>query len=71
MKRNLAYLAAPVAAIAAVPASAAATGPDFSTLTGAIDFGTTQTALLSVGALVVGLALVIVGIRWVLRMVKM
>lgn len=63
----------PVAALAAAvtsPAMAAATPPDYSTLTGAVDFSSTQTAILSVGALAVGLALVVVGIRKILRMIK-
>lgn len=60
------------AALALVPASAmaAATGPDYSTLTGAVDFDSTIQAVLAIGALAVGLALVTVGIRKILRMVR-
>ena len=47
-----------------------ATGPDYSTLTSAVDFDTTITAVLAIGALAVGLALVTVGIRKTLRMVR-
>lgn len=61
-------------ALVLLPATAMAqttpTGPDYSSLTEAIDFSTTTTAILAVGALAVGLALVTVGIRKILRMVK-
>lgn len=69
-KLGTALAVLPVLAAASVPALAQVTGPDYSTLTGAVDFGTTQTAILAVGALAVGLALVVVGIRKILRMIK-
>lgn len=68
--RKFATLGAAGLSVVSAPALAAATGPDFSTLTGAIDFDSTMTAVLAVGALAVGLALVTVGIRKILRMVR-
>lgn len=72
MKLNTVSKLGAVTALAVVPtaAFAQAVGPDFSALTGAIDFGTTQTAILSVGALAVGLALVVLGIRKIMRVVR-
>lgn len=58
------------ALLAPAAAFAQATGPDYSTLTSAVDFDTTITAVLAIGALAVGLALVTVGIRKILRMVR-
>lgn len=66
----VAGLGALAAAAAPVVASAQSAGPDYSTLTANVDFGTTQTALLSIGALVVTLALLVVGIRKIVRMVR-
>ena len=66
-------LAALGTALLVLPASAmaqTATGPDYSTLTSAVDFDSTITAVLAIGALAVGLALVTVGIRKILRMVR-
>jgi len=67
-------LAKPVGATALIlaptSAMAAVTGPDFTALTSAVDFGTTQTAILSVGALAVGLALVVLGIRKIMRVIR-
>ncbi|GAB7551167.1 hypothetical protein NRB_06640 [Novosphingobium sp. 11B] len=63
--------AALVAAAAAAPAMAqTATGPDYSALTGAIDFGSTQTAILSVGALAVTVTLAVMGVRKVIGLVR-
>lgn len=70
MKRNLALVAAIPAAAIASPALAQATGPDFSALTGAIDFGTTSTAILSVGALAIGVSLTVLGVRKVMSMIR-
>ncbi len=70
---RFAALAALVMASLAIsaPASAAGpTGPDFTALTSAVDFGTTQTAILSVGALAVGLALVVLGIKKIMRVIR-
>ena len=69
MKKTLALVPAIALGIPSA-ALAQATGPDFSALTGAIDFTTVQTALLSVGALVVGLALVTMGIRKIVAMAR-
>lgn len=65
-------LLVPAAAFAAVssPALATATGPDFSTLTGAIDFTSAGEAVLAVGALAIGLAVIVLGIRKIMRMVR-
>jgi hypothetical protein len=56
--------------IAAPGAALAQSGPNFGALTGAIDFSSTQDMLLSVGALLVGLALVVMGIRKVIRFIR-
>lgn len=48
----------------------AATGPDYSGLTSGIDFTSTNEMLLSVGALLVGVALVVMGIKKVLRFIR-
>lgn len=65
-------LTAAVLAVTASPALAQTTptGPDYSSLTDAVDFSSTTTAILAVGALAVGLTLVTVGIRKILRMVR-
>lgn len=63
----------PVALFAAVVPSAAfatATGPDFTTLTDAVSFDSASTAILSVGALAIGLAVVVLGIRKIVQMVR-
>ena len=71
MKKFLALALAALASLIAAPALAAgATGPDYSTLTAAVDFGTTITAILAIGALAVGIALVVVGIKKILRMIR-
>lgn len=56
--------------LAATPAFAQATGPDYSPLTEAVDFGTTSAAILSVGGLAIVVTLTVVGIRKIMRMVK-
>jgi len=68
--RKIAALGTALALLPSTAMAQTATGPDYSSLTGAIDFDTTIAAILSVGALAVGLALVTVGIRKILRMVK-
>ena len=45
--------------VAAAPLSSFAAGPDLSTITAAVDFGTVTTALLGVGA-----AIIVVYIAW-------
>lgn len=57
-------------AMASAPAFATATPIDYSTLTGAIDVSTTITAILAVGAILVGIAVVTMGVRKFLKMVK-
>jgi len=71
-KKSLALIPATVAVIAsaASPAFAQATGPDYTALTGAIDFTSTTDMLLSVGALLIGVALVVMGIRKVIRFIR-
>jgi Inovirus Coat protein B len=54
----------------AVAGSAFAAGPDITSLTSAVDFGTVTAGVLSVGALAVGLYLAIKGAKIVIRMVK-
>ena len=70
MNKKLAIVAAAPAALLSAPAMAQATGPDFSALTGAIDFGTTSTAILSVGALAIGVSLTVLGVRKVMSMIR-
>ena len=59
-----------VSALTAAPAAAQATGPDFTALTSGVVVDTTIAAILSVGAIMVGVALAVLGVRRVLRMVK-
>ena len=69
--RKLAVLGTALALLpTAVLAQTTTTGPDYSSLTEAVDFSSTTTAILAVGALAVGLTLVTVGIRKILRMVR-
>lgn len=69
-RKPAALSAAGLAAIVSAPAFAQATGPDFTTLTDAVDVSTTITAILSVGALMVGVALVVMGVRKIISMSK-
>lgn len=61
-------LALAVVAVSASPVFAA--GPDLSSLTAAVDFGTVTTAILAIGALVAGLFLAIRGVKTILPMIK-
>jgi len=71
MKTALRLVPAAALASLSVPAFAAgATGPDFTALTDAVDFGTTSDAILSVGAVAIGLTLVVLGIRKVMQMIR-
>lgn len=70
MRNALKLAVVPASMAAAVPAFAQATGPDFTTLTGAIDVSTTITAILAVGALMVGVALAVMGVRKIISMSK-
>ncbi|PHK28013.1 hypothetical protein VF14_35410 [Nostoc linckia z18] len=69
--KKLALVAAAATAASAVPAMAqTATGPDYSALTGAVDFSSTTAAILSVGALVIGVALATMGVRKIVSLVR-
>lgn len=57
--RNRVFGQAGVVASAVVPSVALAAGPDLTTITSAVDFGTVTTALLGVGA-----AIIVVYIAW-------
>ncbi|WP_198962641.1 hypothetical protein [Mangrovitalea sediminis] len=50
--------------------TAAAAGPDLTSLTTAVDFSTVITAILAVGAGMVGLALAVMGVRKVVHFLK-
>lgn len=70
-KKLLALAAVPAAVIAASPAFAVdAAGPDYASLTGAISMTTTIAAILSVGALVIGVSLAVMGVRKVISLVR-
>lgn len=70
MRNALKLAVVPASLVASAPAFAAATGPDFTTLTSAIDVSTTITAILAVGALMVGVALAVMGVRKIISMSK-
>lgn len=57
-------------AVAASPLSAFAVGPDLSTLTAAVDFGTVTTAILGVGAAIIVVYLAWKGAKMVISAVK-
>lgn len=65
-------LVSAAAALAAAPSAAfaAATPPDYSALTGAIDVSTLSTAILSVGAVVIGVSLAVLGVKKVIGLVR-
>lgn len=66
----MAALASAFAFLAAPAMATPGTGPDFSSLTTAINFTTAQDAVLSVGVLAIGLTLVVLGIRKIMAMVR-
>lgn len=66
--RKIASLAVVPAALAA--SSALAAPPDFTALTGGVDVSTTVAAVLSVGAVIVGISLAVMGVRKVIGMVR-
>jgi hypothetical protein len=69
--KKLALVTAAAATVAAAPVMAqTATGPDYSALTGAVDFTSTTAAILSVGALVIGVALATMGVRKIVSLVR-
>ncbi|RDA73766.1 hypothetical protein DVH07_00040 [Hafnia paralvei] len=53
-----------------VTAPAMAAGPDFTALTNAVDFSTVESALFAIGSLVVGVYVLISGMKKVLAAVK-
>lgn len=59
-----------VAAVALVSAPVFAAGPDFSSLTASVDFGTAVTAVISVGAAVALVYIAIRGVRAVLSAIR-
>lgn len=59
-----------VGALATGAAFAEPSGPDFSTLTDAIDFGTLSEGLLGAGAALVAVYLAIKGVRIIIGMVR-
>jgi len=65
--KNLALVA--IAALATVQQAAFAVGPDFSDLTGAVDFSTVGTAILAIGALLAVPSVVKRGTKIVLGMI--
>ncbi len=69
MNKNVQRGLALVGAIA-VSGSALAAGPDLTPLTGAVDFGTTITAVLAIAGLLAGVYIAIKGARTVLGMIK-
>lgn len=69
--KKLALVPAVAAASLSVPAFAqAAGGQDYSALTGAIDVGNLTTAILSVGAVVIGVSLAVLGVKKVIGLVR-
>lgn len=59
-----------LAVVAAAPLSAFAVGPDLSTLTAAVDFGTVTTALLGVAASIIVVYIAWKGAKMVIGAVK-
>lgn len=70
MKLNKKIALGAVVATAAVAANAQAAGPDFTTLTTAIDMSSVSTAVLAVAATMVAVYIAIKGAKIVLRMVR-
>lgn len=72
MKSIVRLAAAPVLVAASTGQALAqtATGPDYSDLTGAISMTSTIAAILSVGALVIGVSLAVMGVRKVISLVR-
>lgn len=70
MRKALVSAAAALVGLAASPALAAATPLDYSAMTDAIDVGTTTAAIMTVGGIVILIAVAIMGVRKVKSMVK-
>lgn len=71
--KSIVRLAAVPAVLAASTGTAlaqTATGPDFSDLTEAINVTSTIAAILSVGAVVIGVSLAVMGVRKVISLVR-
>ncbi|HVW49898.1 MAG TPA: major capsid protein [Trinickia sp.] len=51
-------------------AHAQSSGPDYSTLTSAVDFSSAETAVMAIAAIVMGVLVVIKGIKWVKGLVR-
>ncbi len=69
-KKLSAYLGVAVASMVSLFAVPASAQTDYSSLTGAVDWGTVGAALLSVGVAVVGIIVVMKGIGFVVRAVR-
>lgn len=71
MRKALVSAATALVAVAASPAFAAGATPlDYSAMTDAIDVGTTTAAIMTVGGIVILIAVAIMGVRKVKSMVK-
>ncbi|MBK1889965.1 hypothetical protein Undi14_07935 [Undibacterium sp. 14-3-2] len=71
MNKNIQRGLALVGAIAVSgSAMAAGTGPDFSTLTSAVDFSTVITAIMAISATLMGVYIAIKGAKTVVGMIK-
>lgn len=70
MLKNKMFTRAVIATVIAAPLSAFAAGPDLSTLTAAVDFGTVTTALLGVAASIIVVYIAWKGAKMVIGAVK-
>lgn len=70
MKKLLAASALVALSAGAVFAQETGTGPDFSTLTGSIDYSTVITAIMQVAAGIITVLLAISGAKFVLGMIR-
>lgn len=64
------FFLAAAATLGSAGAFATTTPVDYSSLTSAVDFSTVSTAIMAVAGSVIGLHIVTVGIKFVIRMVK-
>ena len=69
-KAKLAIVVAAAAVFAPVAHAAGSTAPDLSSLTNAVDFSTTITAILAIAGLLAGVYISIKGIKFVLGLLK-
>jgi hypothetical protein len=70
MRFNLSQKLAALALLMSVSGLSLATGPDWSVLTNAIQFGTLSTGLLAAGAALVGVFIAIKGVKIIVGMVR-